>query len=98
MPTGLRWNEFRLLTFDCYGTLVDWEAGILGVLTPWAVANQVGAGPEELLAAFAAAESTVQRERPQAVYRDILRETMQRVAASFGQAAGAEDQIGRAHV
>ena len=25
----LRWNGFEVLTFDCYGTLIDWEAGIL---------------------------------------------------------------------
>ena len=29
-------DPFRALTFDCYGTLIDWEAGILNVLLPWA--------------------------------------------------------------
>jgi 2-haloacid dehalogenase len=92
MPNGLRWNEFRLLTFDCYGTLIDWETGILDVLRPWAATNQVDAGPDELLAAFGAAESAVQRERPQALYRDVLREAMGRVAASFGKMARTEER------
>ncbi len=92
MPSGLRWNEFELLTFDCYGTLVDWEAGILEVLTPWAAANQVEAGSEALLTAFGAAESAVEHDTPQALYRDVLRETMGRIAASFGKTAPTEER------
>jgi 2-haloacid dehalogenase len=92
MPSGLHWYEFELLTFDCYGTLVDWETGILDVLGPWASANAVGAGSEELLAAFGAAESVVQRESPQALYRDVLRQAMGRIAASFGKTARTDER------
>jgi 2-haloacid dehalogenase len=92
MPSGLHWNEFELLTFDCYGTLVDWEAGILDVLRPWASTNAVGASSEELLAAFGAAESVVQRESPEALYRDVLREAMGRIAASFGKTVRTEER------
>jgi putative hydrolase of the HAD superfamily len=92
MPSGLHWNEFDLLTFDCYGTLVDWEAGILDVLKPWASANAVAASPEKLLTAFGTAESAVEHERPQALYRDVLREAMGRIAASFGKTARMEER------
>jgi 2-haloacid dehalogenase len=92
MPSGLHWNEFELLTFDCYGTLVDWETGILGVLKPWASANAVGASSEELPVAFGAAESVVQRESPQALYRDVLRKAMGRIVASFGKTAHTEER------
>ena len=51
----MRLDDFSALTFDCYGTLIDWEAGILTALRPWAAAHQVTAGDEELLAAFAGA-------------------------------------------
>ena len=34
MGQGLR--DFEALSFDCYGTLIDWEAGIAAVLTEWA--------------------------------------------------------------
>jgi 2-haloacid dehalogenase len=91
MPSGLLWNAFELLTFDCYGTLVDWEAGILDVLKPWASANAAAASSEELLAAFGTAESAVQRETPQALYRDVLSEAMVRIAASFGKTARTEE-------
>jgi 2-haloalkanoic acid dehalogenase type II len=92
MSSQLPWNEFRLLTFDCYGTLIDWEQGILGVLQPWAWKNHLAASAEELLRAFAIAESELQREKPQTMYGDILRESMARIAASFGSAAGAREQ------
>jgi 2-haloacid dehalogenase len=92
MPSGLHWNAFELLTFDCYGTLVDWETGILDVLRPWASANAVGASSEELLTAFGAAESVVQRESPQALYRDVLGEAMGRIAASFGKTSRTEER------
>ena len=32
-------TEFEALSFDCYGTLIDWEAGLLAVLGPWARAR-----------------------------------------------------------
>jgi 2-haloacid dehalogenase len=92
MPSGLRWNEFELLTFDCYGTLVDWETGILDVLRPWDSAHHIEANADERLAAFGAAESAVERERPQALYRDVLWEARGRIAASFGKTARTEER------
>ena len=41
----LRFDDFDVLTFDCYGTLIDWETGILGALRPVFAAHRVGAGP-----------------------------------------------------
>jgi FMN phosphatase YigB (HAD superfamily) len=40
-------TDFEALSFDCYGTLIDWEAGIAAVLGPWARSRGVGdpAGP-----------------------------------------------------
>ncbi len=36
MTTELDFTRFKALSFDCYGTLIDWEAGISAVLAPWA--------------------------------------------------------------
>lgn len=88
----MRWESFKLLTFDCYGTLIDWETGILAVLRPWAERNRVGASDEELLAAYGEAESAQERETPQAVYREVLRGTMARLARRFGKAASTAEQ------
>jgi len=92
MASSLHWAGFKVLTFDCYGTLIDWEAGILAVLRPWAERNRVRASEDELLAAYGEAESAQERETPQAVYREILRGTMSRIARRFGKAADGFDQ------
>lgn len=80
----MRVSEFRVLTFDCYGTLVDWEAGILGALRPWASRAGVAADDVELLSAFAEAESTAQAASPRKRYPEILREAHGLIAATFG--------------
>lgn len=86
-----RMGPFRALTFDCYGTLIDWEAGILAALRPWAARAGLGADDETLLRAFARAESAEQTAAPGALYRQILRRTMSRLGADLGgPVAGAE--------
>jgi 2-haloacid dehalogenase len=92
MSSGLDWKRFGLMTFDCYGTLVDWEAGILSVLKPWAATKQMAATGEELLAAFGEAESVAEQARPSTIYREILRETMKGMALKFGKTASAAEQ------
>ena len=77
-------RDFRVLTFDCYGTLIDWETGILAVLRPWAARAGIAEDEAALLAAFAEAESAAQAGRPSALYPDILRDTHARIAAKFG--------------
>ena len=79
--------EIRVLTFDCYGTLIDWEAGILGVLRPWATRAGISADDAEVLAAFGEAESAEEAARSQALYPQILRDTHARMASHFGVAA-----------
>jgi 2-haloacid dehalogenase len=66
-------NTFEALTFDCYGTLVDWESGILSALEPLREASGRSTRDDQILERFAAAESELEagEYRP---YRDILRE------------------------
>src|SRR5215211_3525101 len=58
----------RWATFDCYGTLVDWNAGLRAAL-----------GSDELLARYHEVEPEVQAEEPSRSYRDVLRETARRL-------------------
>ena len=44
--------SFGALSFDCYGTLIDWESGIAAVLGPWARARGLDLDDEALLAAY----------------------------------------------
>jgi 2-haloacid dehalogenase len=92
MASPVEWKRFKLMTFDCYGTLVDWEAGILSVLQPWAATAHVAAQGEELLAVFGNTESRAEGAMPKCVYREILRETMKNIAAYFGKSASASEQ------
>jgi 2-haloacid dehalogenase len=77
------WRKFRALTFDCYGTLIDWENGILAALGPWRERERVNAGDEELLAAFAEAESRLQAEQPALLYPLLLGATLEALAKRF---------------
>jgi 2-haloalkanoic acid dehalogenase type II len=92
MASGMDWKKFKLLTLDCYGTLVDWEAGILRVLKPWAAAARVVTSDENLLAAFGEAESEAEHANPKSLYREILGETMNGIAKHFGKEAALDER------
>jgi 2-haloalkanoic acid dehalogenase type II len=70
--TTLKFADFEALSFDCYGTLIDWEAGIAAVLGPWARGYGLDLDQERLLAAYASAEAKAELEHPSELYRDIL--------------------------
>jgi 2-haloacid dehalogenase len=80
----MKFDDFHVLTFDCYGTLIDWETGILAVLRPWAERAGISATDAEILGAFGEAESTAEHDLPTAIYPEILRETHARMAKHFG--------------
>ena len=84
-------EEFSALTFDCYGTLIDWEAGILAALRPWAAAHRVEVDDEALLAAFGQAESRREADDPTAPYPRILAGVLEDLAADLGVTASPEE-------
>jgi 2-haloalkanoic acid dehalogenase type II len=87
----VRRRDFEALTFDCYGTLIDWESGIVAALRPWAEGHGLSPTDGALLDAYAACESACQRARPDALYPDILRDTHARIADRFGRPPSRED-------
>ena len=88
---ALRLDDFSALTFDCYGTLIDWEAGILAALRPWAAAHRVEVDDEELLAAFGRAESRRQAAQSTAPYPEILAGVLGDLATEHGATASREE-------
>lgn len=77
-------SRFAALTFDCYGTLVDWERGILDALLPLFAAYGVASpGDEALLERFGRAEAAVQAGAFLS-YRDVLREVARRLGEESG--------------
>ena len=76
--------DFSVLTFDCYGTLIDWETGIWDALQPLLKGNP-GRDVTRIaaLAAFAEAETAQQVETPGLLYPGILTEVHRTIAARF---------------
>jgi 2-haloalkanoic acid dehalogenase type II len=87
----MRLTDFEALSFDCYGTLIDWEAGLAAVLTPWARARGLGLTAEQLLAAYADCEAAAEAERPADLYPDILARSMRLLGSALGAEVTGED-------
>ena len=75
----MRLHDFKALTFDCYGTLIDWESGILAAFAPWRKRTGVAVDDNRLLEMFAEAESRIQAEEPTILYPDALALGLQRI-------------------
>ena len=74
---------FDVITFDCYGTLIDWESGILKAFAEAARNDGVSIEAGKVLTAYAEIEPLVEA-RPYRAYRTVLKETAIRVAARLG--------------
>ncbi|MDP2958159.1 MAG: haloacid dehalogenase type II [Longimicrobiales bacterium] len=87
----LDFGRFDAVTFDCYGTLVDWERGILEALGPVLAAHgATGTGAEELLERFGKAEAEVQAG-PFRSYRAVLELVARRLGSDLGFAPTDEE-------
>ena len=78
-------DDYEALSFDCYGTLIDWEAGIAAVLAPWAHEQGLDVTDEDLLLAYADNEAAVERETPTALYPDVLATAFRRTGDHLGR-------------
>jgi 2-haloacid dehalogenase len=74
------------LTFDCYGTLIDWETGILAGLRTALGSGAADTPDDQLLRAFATAEAALE-DGPYLRYREILAAALRRISAGFGATA-----------
>ena len=68
----LDFSRFRVLTFDCYGTLIDWESGIVGFFRPLLGRHGKALSDDEILEIYAELESGAERGEYM-TYRDVLR-------------------------
>jgi len=76
-------TTFKALTFDCYGTLIDWEAGIVSAVIPILRARGVRAGEDEVLSVYGELEASAERAeyRP---YRQVLISVMHGIGTHYG--------------
>ena len=84
-------TDFDALSFDCYGTLIDWESGLLAVLRPWARASGLAATDSDLLEAFAKHEGRVETAHPAMPYPQVLRQTFEAIGNVLGAPVTSSD-------
>jgi 2-haloacid dehalogenase len=68
----MKLSDFRVLTFDCYGTLIDWESGIFTALQPLLRKVATPLARNAVLEVFAQHESAQEAETPDMVYSQLL--------------------------
>ena len=74
----LNFDDFEVLTFDCYGTLIDWETGIWQALSPVFANHHVTLGREPALEQYATLEAALERG-PYLEYKQVLRRVLERL-------------------
>ncbi len=84
-----RLADFKVLTFDTYGTLIDWETGIHDALEPLLSCTRLSR--DEALEDFAAAESAQEAATPAMIYSDLLRTVHHTLAEKWGIVSSAGD-------
>ena len=78
-------TDSEALSFDCYGTLIDWESGIAAVLSPWASEVGLDLDREQLLTAYAGHEARTEWDRPTTLYPKVLAQSFRDTGAELGR-------------
>ncbi len=93
----MRLRDFKVLSFDCYGTLVDWESGLMAAYAPLlarASAAGLAVTRDQLLESHARHEAAQQSETPAMAYPRVLAAVHGRVAKEWSLATtAAEDSV-----
>ena len=79
----VQFDNFTHLTFDCYGTLIDWESGILAAVQSVLARRGIAAEAEHILRLYVKHEAE-QEAGPYKPYRDVLQGVMAGIAAALG--------------
>ena len=81
---------YDALTFDCYGTLIDWETGILNALKRVLAAHRIERDDEALLEGYARHEAALEAG-PYLIYRDVLAGSLRKLGEELGFTPSDED-------
>jgi 2-haloacid dehalogenase len=93
MEFQMRLTDFDVLTFDCYGTLIDWESGITEALKGLVGRSRRPLTRDLILEAHARHESCQQRYTPTMRYRDLLSVVYKRLGEEWGVHATHEECV-----
>jgi 2-haloacid dehalogenase len=84
-------TPYRALSFDCYGTLIDWELGLRQALQPWTAARRVEDDPDELLRRFGGHARAIEGDSPGLLYPHVLAEALRRLGSELGVEVGDDE-------
>lgn len=87
-------SQFEFLSFDCYGTLIDWESGILGYLRPLLIRKGCKVSDDEILNLYSEFEPRSQQAYQR--YREVLADIVRDFGSHYGFAASEEEGRGLA--
>src|SRR5436305_8634104 len=80
-------TDFKVLTFDCYGTLIDWESGMFEALKPLAARANRPLSRDEILEAHGKHEAIQERQTPAMRYSRLRAVVYKRLAEEWGAKA-----------
>ncbi len=89
----MKLTDYQALTFDCYGTLIDWESGMVEGLRPLTSRVERELSRDDILEAHARHESSQQRQTPSMLYRNLLAIVYRRLAEEWGISVSWEECI-----
>jgi 2-haloacid dehalogenase/putative hydrolase of the HAD superfamily len=80
----LAFSKFKLVTFDCYGTLIDWDTSISKLVQPWLLQMESQVPPDLVVSTFALMQARHQQTRPALLYPEVLRRSWRDIEEQFG--------------
>ena len=86
-------RDFKALTFDCYGTLIDWETGMVEALKPLTDRAKAPLSRNAILEAHARHESSQQLQTPGKIYRELLAVVYKRLAEEWNVPASWDECV-----
>jgi FMN phosphatase YigB (HAD superfamily) len=89
----MKLRDFKALTFDCYGTLIDWETGLFTALQPLLQKGGITLKRDEVLAAFAKHESAQEAATPAMIYSELLAEVHRLLARDWNVSDAEGDAV-----
>ena len=93
----MKLSGFKVLTFDCYGTLIDWETGLYSALGSLLARARTGLSRDKVLESFARHEVRQQTLTPALAYSDLLTQVHGQLAHEWGVADDAAEDIRFGH-
>lgn len=83
-PTSIDFTKIKALTFDIYGTLIDWDGGLVRAARDTSLAPFLPSSDDECLKALEEHSTRVEREQPQMLKSEIEAEAFRAYAADLG--------------